>query len=130
MEDKVKILVDKYDFSEWTAEEYIDAKGKCVYCGTDLLYNLNSFHAADIDHIFPKSKYPELEAVKNNLALCCRACNGMKGKMDLKDIPWPPREAVENHRQELIEIIREKLRENRLRKEEELKNIRKIVQGE
>ncbi len=46
----------------------------CVTCGaTDDL---------QIDHIKPRSKYPELALVKTNLQVLCRPCNLEKGASD------------------------------------------------
>jgi 5-methylcytosine-specific restriction endonuclease McrA len=129
MNEKAKILMEKYGFDEWTALEYVEAGGKCVYCGINLLENLNSFAAADIDHILPKSKYPEVEAVKNNRVLSCRSCNSTKGKMDLGELPWSVVDAVENHRFELIEMVKCNLLQKRLSKSQELDEIRKVIEG-
>lgn len=54
---------------------------KCMCCGKR--YNL------DVDHIKPKSRYPELIADFNNLQILCRDCNYGKGNWDETD--WRPK---------------------------------------
>lgn len=38
-----------------------------------------------VDHIKPKSKYPELSLELSNLKIACRSCNSAKGNKDMKD---------------------------------------------
>jgi len=53
----------------------ISASGKCMYCESKIEHN--SF--AHMEHIKPKSKFPGLEFVWENLGYCCQNCNTNKG---------------------------------------------------
>ena len=51
-----------------------EAHGKCVYCESrvrDVAYG-------EIDHIKPKSRFPDLRRDYDNLAFCCQMCNNAK----------------------------------------------------
>mgnify|MGYP003331277246 CR=1 FL=1 len=50
--------------------------GKCQVCGRTHKQHGVTMH---VDHIKPRSKYPELELDKNNLQLLCEECNLGKG---------------------------------------------------
>lgn len=71
-----------YDSRAWRDLRYrvIREQGrKCAACGrTD-----GELH---VDHIKPRSKFPELELVQSNLQVLCRACNLGKGNTD--EIDW------------------------------------------
>jgi uncharacterized protein (TIGR02646 family) len=60
------------------------ASGKCMYCENKIEHN--SF--AHVEHIKPKSKFPELEFVWENLGYCCQSCNTNKGKKYDKETPF------------------------------------------
>ncbi|QEZ91935.1 HNH endonuclease domain-containing protein [Proteus sp. CD3] len=49
-------------------------KHQCAYCGTRLYEPL----MADVEHFFPKSKYPDFLENTDNLLIVCRACNMIK----------------------------------------------------
>jgi len=49
-----------------------NAKGCCAVCGRSRKANNVIMH---VDHIKPRSKYPELELDKTNLQLLCEECN-------------------------------------------------------
>ncbi len=130
MKDSQKVfeLVNKHGFNEGTAIAYLESKGKCVYCDKNLLEGLSDFYAADIDHLLPKSMYPEIEWDINNWVLSCRACNSIKGKMNISNLSWTPTEAIKNHKKELIAMFRTFLQERRNTKELEFKMIKEIIQ--
>jgi len=92
------------------------------------LEGLSDFYAADIDHLLPKSRYPEIESDINNWVLSCRACNSIKGKMDISNLSWTATDAIKNHKKELIAMFRTLLQERRNTQEVEFKMIRKIIQ--
>jgi 5-methylcytosine-specific restriction endonuclease McrA len=58
----------------WKAIEL--SEGKCEVCGL----NKNDGVILHVDHIKPRSKYPELELDINNLQILCEDCN--LGKLD------------------------------------------------
>ena len=55
---------------------------KCACCGA----TPNSGAQLHVDHIKPRSKYPELELDINNLQILCSVCN--EGKSNLSSTDW------------------------------------------
>jgi hypothetical protein len=58
--------------------------GKCMYCES----KIEHISYAHIEHIKPKTKYPELEFEWNNLGFSCQVCNTNKGVKYNEDIPF------------------------------------------
>ena len=85
-EEKIKLLIEKHNFNEGTALAYVESEGRCIYCGTELLENLLSYFSADIDHLLPKSTYPEQKNNIHNWVLSCHTCNLLKGKIDIGEL--------------------------------------------
>ena len=70
-----------YNSREWKAVRYkaIKIHGKvCACCET----KVGPFH---VDHIKPRSKYPELALDIDNLQVLCADCNTGKGRWDETD---------------------------------------------
>lgn len=74
-----------------------EQRGRCVFCRRLID---ESQCASTIEHILPKSKYPQFETYPENLVLSCHACNNKKGERvplieDLCsiDLPCYPQEA-------------------------------------
>jgi len=69
--------------------------GKCMYCESKIEHN--SF--AHVEHIKPKSKFPELEFVWENHGYCCQSCNTNKWQKYDEVTPFidPYSEKPENH---------------------------------
>lgn len=59
------------------------SNGKCVMCGATKESSGRPMH---VDHIKPRSRFPNLELAKDNLQVLCEACN--MGKMT---DTWSPR---------------------------------------
>lgn len=84
---KNKNKTNKKDFylsSEWEELRYNTLKKhgrKCMVCFRTNL----ELH---VDHIKPRSRYPELELEASNLQVLCRDCN--KGKSNTDSIDWRP----------------------------------------
>lgn len=127
-DERISALVKEHGFNEGTARAYVQSSGKCVYCDKNLLNELSDFYAADIDHLLPKSKYPEIESDIDNWVLSCRACNSIKGKMDLPNLSWNALTAIKEHKKEVIKMYRNALQERRNAKENEFTAIKRIVQ--
>lgn len=77
-QNTVNRLIAECGFSKDLAIVYVRANGRCEYCGADLLMSRQGYAIAEIDHLLPKSKYPEYSTNINNLVLSCRTCNGIK----------------------------------------------------
>ena len=81
-----------YNSEEWKAlrqEAFREYGSQCLRCG-----NKNNL---DVDHVKPRSKYPELELDLNNLQILCRECNCLKG---CKDSPeWDFRKGKEKKKE-------------------------------
>lgn len=72
---KPKSLINKNYRDPENKKVLIDASyGKCMYCEA----YIRSTSFGDIEHIKPKSKFPELEFEWNNLGFCCQRCNNNK----------------------------------------------------
>ncbi|MGA5696766.1 P-loop NTPase fold protein (plasmid) [Bacillus cereus] len=60
--------------------EYLweETGGKCVYCETFL----GRIGNGDVDHFFPKSRYPDLTFEWSNMFFACNTCNSLKANKD------------------------------------------------
>ena len=69
--------------------------GKCMYCESKIEHN----SYAQVEHIKPKSKFPELEFTWENLGYCCQICNTEKGVKYDSTLPFinPYNEDPEEH---------------------------------
>jgi 5-methylcytosine-specific restriction endonuclease McrA len=73
-----------YDSREWRELRYRALKrhgGSCQCCGT----RANADHPLHVDHIKPRSLYPEMELDINNLQVLCEDCNLGKSNKDVTD---------------------------------------------
>lgn len=73
---------------------------RCMCCG----FEAKSMH---VDHIKPRSKYPELELVFNNLQILCKPCNMAKSNLNENDYR-------DNHRKHIRELNEKISRENKI----------------
>ncbi len=67
-----------YSSAEWLAlrKRVIHEEGSaCRSCGRRIRDDIE----ITVDHIKPRSKYPELSLVRSNLQVLCRRCNSSKG---------------------------------------------------
>lgn len=77
------------NFQKNYSKEFLDLLGMdtCVYCNRNYTINLVNTHArAELDHWFPKDKFPILAISFYNLIPSCHSCNHIKGNS--KDINW------------------------------------------
>jgi len=75
---------DFYQSTAWRQLRYLalkNAKGACQCCGASAS-NGAQIH---VDHIKPRSRYPELELNLDNLQVLCQDCNVGKGAWDATD---------------------------------------------
>lgn len=75
-----------YQSEAWRRVRYIalqKSNGACVLCGRTQRHHGVILH---VDHIKPRSKYPDLELSVKNLQVLCEDCNLGKGNKD--DTDW------------------------------------------
>jgi len=76
---KVGLKAEFYATDEWRKLRWkvlSASSGKCAVCGRS-----NSIHGVvlHVDHILPRSKFPNLELSEKNLQVLCEDCNLGKG---------------------------------------------------
>jgi 5-methylcytosine-specific restriction endonuclease McrA len=79
---------DFYNSGAWKEVRYqalLMSRGVCMACKNDR----RKLH---VDHIKPRSKYPELELNLDNLQVLCDLCNVGKGAWDKTD--WRPKKVI------------------------------------
>jgi 5-methylcytosine-specific restriction endonuclease McrA len=105
---KVDYLVNECDFFKMTAIAWVEFKGKCAYCGEDVISTRFRYANGVIDHLLPKSKYPHLQWVQENFILSCSLCNSLKSKADvlLESERANSSEVLKNNRAELVERVK------------------------
>ena len=83
---------------------------RCVYCGEYLLKDVIRMHSAQIDHLLPRSLYPEHADSEDNLVLSCFCCNQIKRDFDpLKERRDLANSPLEAHRDLIIELCRKRI---------------------
>ncbi|MCY4057456.1 MAG: HNH endonuclease [Gammaproteobacteria bacterium] len=90
---------------------FIRERGKCGYCGRDLIRDRLAYAVGQVDHLLPKGKYGKLANEPDNWVLCCRLCNETKGQRVPDTVPKDQDEAKKlvtdpELRERLIEAIR------------------------
>ncbi|GGE58645.1 hypothetical protein EV200_103401 [Pedobacter psychrotolerans] len=76
------IYLNKFDKFEFVKQINVDT---CVYCNRNYIYYLTKAEKVkpQIDHFYPKKKYPYLGMSFYNLIPSCQTCNGPECKSDL-----------------------------------------------
>jgi hypothetical protein len=78
-----------YESRQWLELRYLvleASNGVCQCCGQQRTKN----NPLQVDHIKPRSKFPELELSPNNLQVLCRECNLGKGNKSERDWRFLP----------------------------------------
>lgn len=127
--EAMDILIDRYGYHEGTAKAYVESMGICTYCQEDLMEFRQGYSSATIDHLLPVSKYSELEMNYNNWVFCCSSCNSMKHNMDVLGIGESAIDMINNNRSELIERVKERMKQKIIDRELEYKEIRLLIQN-
>ncbi|MBF0227888.1 MAG: HNH endonuclease [Desulfobacterales bacterium] len=104
-------LQQKVGFNQLTAIVWTRAYGRCEYCKQDLLKNRLGYATGHIDHLLPKSKYPQYKDEIDNLVLSCSSCNGVKSNYDPIHPSENEHQMLLNYRHELIDRVRQYLRD-------------------
>lgn len=79
--------IDFYNSTEWQKLRYSTLKKYARTCMVCFRKNLE----LHVDHIKPRSKFPELELEASNLQVLCKDCNF--GKSNYDEIDWRPSNA-------------------------------------
>lgn len=82
--EQSKPAVSFYDTDAWLELRYRALKlhgGHCQCCGNEPIPG----NPLQVDHIKPRSRFPELEMDINNLQVLCKCCNMGKGAWDQTD---------------------------------------------
>lgn len=113
--DKEKLiskLTKNFGFWKSTAIAFIEAGGECVYCGENLYSDRLHYYSQNIDHVYPKAKYPDLANEQSNLVLSCFKCNSLKKDRDLCPISDDPLKLLLNDKDSVLEHIRSQLKDD------------------
>ena len=74
-----------YSSPEWNIirKQVIKKEGRvCAECG----HPIRKYSDITVDHIKPRSKYPELSLKTENLRVLCRSCNSRKGDQEYEEL--------------------------------------------
>ena len=87
-DDIIERLINCCGFHRSYATALVRSEGKCEYCERNLLCDRFEYSVSTLDHLLPKSKYPECVAENEcNWVFCCGPCNSTKHT-------WDPNETV------------------------------------
>lgn len=113
-------LQKELGFSRGWAVSYVRARGRCEYCGNDLLMSRQGYASAQLDHLLPQSKYPKFNDDVRNLVLACSTCNGIKSNFDPLDSGDDPSDALDKSHDKLVWRSRAKIRNQMEQKHDDL----------
>ena len=65
----------------------VDFRTRCAYCERTEEY-MGGEESFEVEHLHPKSKFPQLDCVYSNLYYACRGCNAHKSET------WPSEEQI------------------------------------
>ncbi len=129
-DEKVKMLMNELNWEESTARAFVEYGCICPYCGEDLLISRASYSSIYIDHLLPKSKYPDLEWDQRNVVACCLSCNSMKYELNILDLykDIDPKNALDN-KQDLINMVKASLSERLEYRQKEYMKVTQIIRS-
>jgi hypothetical protein len=84
---------DFYQSRDWASVRYaalLRSDGRCSCCGA----SRNDGAVLHVDHIKPRSKFPELSLSLDNLQVLCDLCNIAKSNIDMTDWSAKPTEVA------------------------------------
>ena len=120
-------LVKRFSFKPQTAVAYIREKGRCDYCGVDLVSSHAAYYAGMIDHLLPQAKYPQFTEDEDNYVLACAACNSVKKVWDPLGAGEDPVDMLKNHRDKLVERVRREFESKWDENEKIRRGVEKII---
>lgn len=112
------------NFPEHHAREYVRRKGRCVYCGVELVHDRLGFATLEWDHLLPQAHFPELANDPNNIVLACQLCNRLK--IDYDPSNRTPGKS-QNDKSQLIENARSHIAAQKNTSDEEWRKVRRII---
>lgn len=83
-QDPPQALLNSYRDPELKRHLIEEAHGKCVYCESKITH----VYFGDVEHMKPKSVFPEERLDVANLVLACALCNNAKGEFWDNAIPF------------------------------------------
>lgn len=134
-EQLMDVLKANYAFNVISAQAHVEANGYCRYCGEDIYASFLNYSSSHVDHILPKSKYPNLDREPSNFALSCFFCNQQKSDYDpLQGIETAgssndPQTALLSQREQLIKIASSHLANELSRKKRIYNEIRGLLRS-
>ena len=124
---KAQTLIDKYGWHQGLAKAMEDSNGYCRYCNKNLLVNRIAYFSITLDHLLPKSKYPEIEANLENHVLSCNACNFIKKDFDPLDAGENPLHMLRDCHEVLIRRVKILIKTKSEERNNELDEIRRLM---
>lgn len=109
MNDASRRLISELGWHPSIARAYVEFNGHCAYCGEDVLSTRTGYALGALDHLLPKSKYPDLIDHESNHVLACTVCNSIKGNMDVLEAGEEPHRTLTERRHELIDRVRARI---------------------
>ena len=118
------------NFPEHHAREYVRRKGRCIYCGVDVVHSRLGFATLEWDHLLPQALYPDPEPEDSkdnpNILLACQLCNRLKSDYDPSN--GTP-DMLQNDKSQLIENARSYIAERRVEADKLWRQARRIILG-
>jgi len=113
---------------------FVRYRGRCGYCGQDVLVDRQGYATAQIDHLLPQKCYLELKDELENWVLSCSLCNHTKRDWDpLKDLKCgDPLDMLkcDQRREELIARARAHINQRRRQDvDKEWLKVNKVILG-
>jgi hypothetical protein len=129
MDPRVKRLEDEAGFSPRQARAYVESEGRCGFCGCDLIDTPERYAMGTIDHLLPRSSYPDFEDHTDNHVLACLRCNGLKSGFCGLRHGEDPLDMITKRKRALVERAREHLDALRPRVDDEWRTVCDIIRS-
>jgi len=109
--DAIRELQSRLNFPCSTATAFVRGRGRCEYCGQDLLRDRQSYASLELDHLLAKERCDTaVSEHPANWVLSCRCCNSTKGEHDVLVPGEDATEMLSSHRSTLIGRARKFIR--------------------
>ena len=129
-QDDVRRLRQEARLPDYWAIPFARNRGRCGYCGCDVLADRLGYATAQIDHLLPQSKYPEHKDNPDNWMLSCYLCNHVKRDWDPLVIDEKADEMLTRNKAVLVSRARHRIRKRRDEsKDREWLTVQRIMLG-